>query len=64
MSSGHFSISCCQNKGPIFGKSHPNQILMKAVFSNFGVSYEHPSYPYTSDKAKNILAGSKTFQTV
>ena len=53
--------------GPVFGSGHDLFISKSSntnmsSYSNLGQTYTHPEYPYGSEKAETILAGSCHFQ--
>ena len=61
------SIGSFKESGPEFGcgidlfiSGYSN--INKNSYSNLGYTYSHPEYPYGSDKAKTILAGTYNFQ--
>ena len=56
------------DNGPTFGAGADlvvasNSNVNKKSGTNFGCSYSHADYPYRSEKAKAVLAGSYNFQT-
>jgi len=62
-----YAIFCYTSYGPTFGrditiKSSSNSNHHSS--SHFGNTYEHTDYQYGTEKAKTILAGSYTFQTL
>jgi hypothetical protein len=63
------SIGLFPQYGPIFGTDDHHDLaiydcsnLNTFSYSNLGLIYTHPEYPYGSNKAKTILAGSQRFQ--
>ena len=61
------SIYSSSSFGPVFGGSYDLVISDSSNIntnsnSNLGNTYTHPEYPYDSEKAKKILAGSCHFQ--
>jgi hypothetical protein len=68
---GRSAIYCNSADGPRFGNSQGHDIAIasdsnvnQSSWSNFGSSYKHTDYQFSTDKAKSILAGSYTFQTL
>lgn len=64
--SGKNAINCSSEGGPLFGYDiviESGSNVKQSSYSCFGSSYTHPDYPVGFDKAKNILAGSVSFQT-
>ena len=66
-----YSICSYEDYGPIFGRG--NDIFISDYsntdtntetnsFSNLGATYTHPEYPYESERAKTLLAGTHYFQ--
>ena len=69
---GQYAIYCDSKFGPCFGGDDDNitdiciesdSNMNKDSECGFGYSYQHPDYEYDTDKANNILAGSKCFET-
>jgi hypothetical protein len=66
------ALSCNSSYGPSFGYDRgyvdicigPNSNAYQSSSSDFGCSFKHQDYPAASAKAKAILAGSRTFQTI
>lgn len=63
------SICFTESSGPMFGEGADFRISTDAnsnenSYSNFGKSYTHPKYPFGSQEAKTILAGSYNFRTL
>lgn len=61
------AILCDKQFGPCFGYddikiSNRSDTNVDSV-CKFGYSYEHPNYPFGSEEANSILAGSPSFQT-
>jgi hypothetical protein len=69
---GANAIYCNPSYGPSFGgpsTGHDIGIVSDSnvnqrSWSNFGSSYKHTDYQFSTDKAKSILAGSHQFQTL
>ena len=70
---GQNAIYCSSKCGPVFGavSEYTNDLVISSdsnknthSYSDFGNEYQHPDYPRKSTKARCILAGSHTFQTV
>ena len=63
------SIVPNKNFGPVFGSGndfiiYDNSNTNTKSFSSIGTTYTHPDYPYGSEKARTILAGSYNFQVL
>jgi hypothetical protein len=60
------AIYCAKDFGPCFGYDDIKISSMASAntesLSGFGYTYEHDDYPFDSDEANSILAGSKNFQ--
>ena len=61
------SLSLFTRYGPVFGGGNDIFIADSSntntnSYSSVGYTYIHPDYPYGSDKARTILAGSFNFQ--
>jgi len=68
---GVAAICCNSTYGPIFGNSQGHDIAIasdsnvnQSSWSNFGSSYKHTDYQFSTEKAKSILAGSNFFLTL
>ena len=70
---GNRAINCYSHLGPSFGSDgqffrdivlYGNSNVNNESFSNFGYSYQHPSYPKETFVATSILAGSFNFRTL
>ena len=68
-SSDNYDLSICFSSkcGPIFGGGQDICISDSSntntdSYSNLGYTYTHPEYPYESERAKTILAGTYYFQ--
>ena len=70
---GQKAIGCNSKNGPCFGGEgtivkdiniQSDSNINKNSYSNFGYSYQHPDYLKETDKAMNILTGSKYFGTL
>ena len=66
-SSDDHSICSYIRFGPIFGSGNDMVIVDNSnantdSFSSLGATYTHPDYPFGSERAKTILAGSVFFQ--
>lgn len=63
------AIYCDARFGPSFGGGHDISIASDSncneeSYSNLGFSYQHPGYQVLTQKAYNVLAGSRNFQTL
>ena len=66
-SSDKNSIGSHSKYGPVFGLGNDicisdNSITNTTSHSNLGATYTHPEFPFDSEKAKTILAGSIYFK--
>ncbi len=68
---GRNAIGGYGGNGPTFGDEYPEDICIRSdsnlnqySYSNFGTLYKHAEYPWGSEEARSILAGSYYFQTV
>ncbi len=69
---GQLATLCDSRCGPCFGGRgtlakdfciYSDSNSKKISYSDFGYSYQHPDYLKGTFKAKNILAGSYSFET-
>ncbi len=70
----YYALNCISSNGPSFGYNNykdtvdisisSNSNANQSSYSNFGYVFKHQDYPAGSARAKAILAGSYTFQTI
>ena len=71
-SNNGYALVCNPSYGPVFGNPNfgydifisSNSNTSQVCSSSFGYTYHHPDYQKGTSKAKSILAGSRSFQTV